>query len=414
MRRIWLCSRKALAVLGLMIATGVIASTLAGTASAKPGNVGAVYVQSNTPRNVVRVFYRSANGQLTRGPKVSTGGAGSSPVATGGFTNPPFGLAITDSQNSVVLTQDNRVLLVTNNGSNTISSFRVLRDGNIVLADQKSSRGLVPNSIAVTDTGKKESLVYVLNEGSETVFGFTVDRQGNLTAIPRSMRPVSGTFSATVGFNSSGRVLTVTNRNEVFGSQSDPKLGPNGSISTFPVNPSTGLLGPEVVTPATGTGAPFGFEYTKQDELLVANSGQFNTGFAGSASSYELNKKSAAVTARDVEPTGGITCWVAITNNNKFAYFTSPGTLDVTGFQITSRSQLVPIGKWGTKGSPLDVDTSADSKYLYVLNTNLDFMTFAFTASRITVYEIDNVSGHLAEIGSTRAGRGGNSGLAAF
>lgn len=411
MRRTWLCSRKALAILTLAIATVVAAGPLTGAASAASGAVGAVYVQSNTPQNVVRVFYRSATGELTVGPQVPTGGAGSE-------MSPPFGLAITDSQGSVVLTQDNRVLLVTNSGSSTISSFRVLPDGNIVLADQESSGGIFPISVTVTNTGAKRSLVYVLNEVSETVSGFTLDKQGELTAIPGSTRSVSGMFSATIGFNWSGKTLTVTNRNDVFG----PVPGPNGSISTFPVAPSTGLLGAEVVTPATGSGAPFGFEYTKRDQLLVANSGQFNTGFVGSASSYELDKQSAALTPRDVEPTGtvAITCWVAITNNNRYAYFTSPGApagagaSGVSGFRITPDSQLVPIGQWDTPGSALDVDTSVNSQYLYVLNTNLDFMSFAFTASRVAAYKIDNSTGQLTLIGSTPAGSGGNSGLASF
>jgi hypothetical protein len=226
-------------------------------------------------------------------------------------------------------------------------------------------------------------------------------------------------FSATAGFNSDGSVLTVTNRNEVFGARGP---GPNGTISTFPVSSSTGLLGPETVTPATGTGAPFGFEYTQRDQLLVANSGQFNTGLFGSATSYDLSKQSATVTSRDVEPTGGplaITCWVAVTNNNKYAYFTSPGApagagpSGITGFRITPDSQLVPIGQWNTQGSPLDVDTSGNSQYLYVLNTNLNFSTFAFADSRVTAYAIDG-AGALTELGSTPAGSGGNSGLASY
>jgi 6-phosphogluconolactonase len=401
---------KALFVLAL----GLVAlAATGGKAMADSSHVGAVYVQSNSIPNAVRVFHRSASGQLTAGPTVPTGGNGT-------MMNLPFGLAVTDSQNSVVLTQDNRVLLVSNNGSDTISSFRVLPDGNIVLADQESSRGDYPNSIAVTNGGAGRSLAYVLNEASETVSGFTVDRQGNLSAIPGSTRSVTGTFSATAGFNQDGHVLTVTNRNEVFGA---PGPGPNGSISTFPVDSSTGLLGPERLTPATGTGAPFGFEYTKRDQLLVANSGQFNTGLFGSASSYELSKQSATLTPRDVKPTGGplaITCWVAVTNNNKFAYFTSPGApagagpSGITGFQVTHDSELVPIGQWNTQGSPLDIDTSVNSQYLYVLNTDLNFTNFAFTDSRVTAYEIDNSTGALTPIGSTPAGSGGNSGLAAY
>ncbi len=406
--RRFIIGKQAFALLGVAIIIAVAASGLAGTAFAASSTAGAVYVQSNSAPNFVRVFYQSATGQLTPGPNVLTGG-------NGGAT-PPFGLAITDSQNSVVLTQDSRFLLVSNNASNTISSFRVLGNGNIKLVDQEFSGGMLPNSIAVTNLGAKRSLVYVLNEISKTVSGFILNQQGKLTAIPSSTRSVSGMFSATVGFNSSGKVLTVTNRNEVFG----PAPGPNGTISTFPVNSSTGLLGTEIVKPATGSGAPFGFEYSKRDQLLVANSGQFNTGLVGSASSYDLAQQTATLTARDVKPTGplAITCWVAITPDDKFAYFTSPGARagagarGVTAFRITPDSQLVPIGQWDTPGSALDVDTSPDGQYLYVLNTDLNFMTFAFTNSWITAYRINNSTGQLTLIGTTPAGSGGNSGLA--
>lgn len=382
-----------------------LALALAGTAIPAPRAVGAVYVQSNSIPNAVLVFYRSATGELTPGPSVPTGGSGST-------VNPPFNFPVTDSQNSVVLTQDNRVLLVTNSGSDTISSFRVLPDGNIVLADQEPSGGALPISIAVTNGGKGGgSLVYVLNENSGTVSGFTVDRQGEISAIPGSTRSVTGTFSATVGFNQSGSVLTVTNRNDAF-------VTPNGTISTFPVNLSTGLLGAETVTPATGTGSPFGFEYTKRDQLLVANSGELTTGLAGSASSYDLVKQTAALTPRDTEAAGGgATCWVAVTNNNKFAYFTNALTHDLTGFSIASDGQLTPIGMWSTPGNALDADTSVNSKYLYVLNTDVDLAALpapTFNDSRVTAFKIDNSTGHLTLIGSTPAGMGGTSGLAAF
>ena len=399
-RSSWL-TRMLLTVVGAAAALAVAGGSAVDSADAASNAVGAVYVQSNSVPNVVRVLYRSASGELTRGPDVPTGGAGTT-------SNPPFGLAVNDSQGSVVLTQDNRVLLVTNNGSDTISSFRVLPDGNIVLADQEWSRGDFPNSIGVTNTGANRSLAYVLNENSETVSGFTVGRDGSLTAIPGSTRSVSGLLSAQVGFNADGRVLTVTNRNNVF-----VGLPPNGSISTFPVDPSSGLLGAEVVTPATGTGTPFGFEYTKRDHLIVANAGQFPT-FVGSASSYELDKRSATPAPRDVAPAGGITCWVAVTNNNAFAYVTDSGSLTVSGYRITADGELVPIGVAFTPGAPLDIDTSVNSRYAYVLNTDLDFSTFVFGDSRVTAFAIDGGTGDLTLIGSTPAGMGGNSGLASF
>jgi 6-phosphogluconolactonase (cycloisomerase 2 family) len=423
--------RRALLVLGLALAAipATASTALAGSA------VGAVYVQTNTaPANFVRVFFRAADGTLTPGPMVATGGSGSA-------TAPPLGLAITDSAGSVTLTENNNVLLVTNSGSNTISSFRVLPDGNIVLADQVSSGGVFPNSVTITKGANGGSLVYVLNENAVlnavthgTVSGFTLDRQGHLTPIPGSTRQISGGFnSAAIQFNQSGSVLTVTHRNSIFAFGG----APNGTISTWHVDSSTGLLGPEVVTPAIGSGAPFGLAYTNRDQLLVANNGTFEGGI-GSTSAYDVDKQSAAVTARDDKFSGSVTCWVTITNNNQFAYATSvgpPGPVSlegsVAGFRITPDTHLIPLFIQPTLGGGgLDLDTSVNSQYLFILTSKLDFLAginafigglplvtpgvFPFLGSQITSYKIDNSTGSITPVSTADAGVGGNSGLASY
>jgi 6-phosphogluconolactonase len=406
---------RALVALGLALAAfAAPAGTMFG--SSPTNTVGAVYVQTNTLPNAVRVFYRSADGQLTPGPVVPTGGNGTA-------VNRPLGLAITESQNSVVLTHDNRVLLVTNNGSNTISSFRVLSDGNLLLADQESSQGVFPNSVAITKGEAGGSLAYVLNEGvldvvgSGSVFGFTVDRTGELTPIPGNLRPVTGSNSASADFNWDGKVLAVTNRND--------RLVPTGTISTWPVDPSTGLLGPEHVTPAQGTGAPMGIDFTKRnDNLLTSDSGVLSNGFAGSATSYNVDKQTAVATSRDTQPAGFITGWAKVTDNDQYAYFTSAGPFgpvasegSIAGFRVTPDGELVPLFVLPTLGkSQLDEDLSENSQYLYVLNTTVNFLTpgFPSTDSQVSVYEVDMSTGFLTPIGATPPGSGGNSGLASW
>jgi len=363
---------------------------------------GAVYVQTNEAPNAVRVFYRGVAGRLTAGPVVLTGGDGST-------VNPPFGLPVTDSQNSVVLTNNNKILLVTNSGTNTISSFRVLPSGNIVLADQKPSGGDFPISIATT-VGRK-TLVYVLNENSQTVSGLRLDNNGILTPIPDSTRSVTGQFSATVDFDTPGHVLTVTTRGPY-----DPSSDQLGSISTFKVDRGTGLLGPEVVTLMTpensGTGSPFGFDVTRRDQLIVAESG-FSS-FNGTAASFDLWPRTAEVTPISSGlPVGQITCWVKLTKNNKYAYFTNPGTTDIARVSVSPRGMLSLLGSTPTHGSPLDLDVNHGGQYLYVLATDVNFMTFAFGDSRVLAYDI-NPDGSLRLLGETPAGSGGTSGLAAY
>ncbi|HEY7207084.1 MAG TPA: beta-propeller fold lactonase family protein [Gaiellaceae bacterium] len=426
--------RKALLVLGLAVAA--LAAT-AGTALAKNDKpVGAVYVQSNTSPNYVRVFYRNGDGSLTPAANVFTGGNGA-PLA------PPLGLAITDSANSVALTPDNEVLLVSNAGSNTISSFRVDSHGNIRLVDQISSGGIFPVSIAVTGNGPGKYLAYALNEGATTVStafegahgsisGFKVTGGGKLKALSGTTHAITGGFnSAAIGFNGNGRVLTVTNRNTIFAFAG----APNGSISTWKVD-SDGRTGSEVVTPALGPGAPFGFAYSKSDQLLVSNNGTFEGG-VGSASSYAVNSRNAAVTGVDDQPSGSVTCWAVVTKDGKYAYFSSvgpPGPISgegsLSGFSLANNGHLTNLFIQPTAGGGgLDIGLSRDSKYLYQLSTDLDFLAginefignlpnitpsvFPFGDSRVTAYKVNN-DGSLTLVGTVPAGTGGNSGVASF
>src|SRR5262245_4031451 len=104
---------------------------------------GAVYTMTNTVLNAVVVYSRSAAGTLTPAGQFATGGSGTG----SGLGN----------QNGVVLTRNNRWLLVVNAGSNQVSVFDVLSNG-LELGDVVASGGNMP--ISVTAHGK---LVYVLN-----------------------------------------------------------------------------------------------------------------------------------------------------------------------------------------------------------------------------------------------------------
>ena len=73
---------------------------------------GAVFVQTNAPRNAVVAYERRADGRLVQRAKVETGGSGS-------------GAPHLPSQGSVVLSGDGRFLLVTNAASDDVTLFSV-------------------------------------------------------------------------------------------------------------------------------------------------------------------------------------------------------------------------------------------------------------------------------------------------
>src|SRR5215218_7268579 len=106
---------------------------------------GAVYTQTNSPAgNAVHRLDRGPDGSLTPVAAYGTGGTG-----TGA------GLG---SQGAVALSDDGRVLLAVDAGSNDVASFRVSRRGHLTLIDRLPSGGVTPVSVDVAG-----SSAYVLN-----------------------------------------------------------------------------------------------------------------------------------------------------------------------------------------------------------------------------------------------------------
>jgi 6-phosphogluconolactonase len=136
----------------------------AGNAMANPGG-GAVYTQTNSPTgNAVHRLDRGPDGLLTPVATYRTGGTG-----TGA------GLG---SQGAVALSDDGRIVIAVDAGSNDIASFRVGRRGHLTLVDRVPSGGVTPNSVDI-DSGS----AYVLNSGgTANVTAFDLDGSGKLRA----------------------------------------------------------------------------------------------------------------------------------------------------------------------------------------------------------------------------------------
>ena len=347
---------------------------------------GAVYTQTNTaPVNEVVVFARSAQGTIREVQRVPTGGAGAT-------STPPFGFPIIDSQGPVELTDNGRLLFAVNAGSDTISSFRVERDGGLTLIDQESSGGDLPVSL-----DSHRGLLYVLNELSGTISGFYYNARGYMTPLAGSTESLSvpgpNGVSAQIGFAPSGRGLTVTQR------------GTN-TIDTFVLGDDD-TPGPAISNPSTGSN-PFGFAYDRRNTLLVANAGTVQSPpnpmdpaqFIGSASSYS-RAASGELTPRDVEPANGrATCWVVITANGRYAFMTNTLSSSVSRFLITRNQQLRRVGRTATtsQGGAADMALSRGSRYLYVLNA-VEPLSGPMTSS-IDVYRVGRRGG-LRHIQST-------------
>ncbi len=169
----------------------------AGAATAG-SQVGRVYVLSNKPENSVLVFDRASDGSLTFIQEAATQGAGT------GATGDPL-----QSQGSVALRADNKILLAVNPASGELTAFRVT-DAGLEFGSKVSSGGFFPVSVTVYS-----NLVYVVNQlGVPNINGYTVSDAGQLLEIASSTRDLAGgplALPAEVSFTPDGTQLIAPN-----------------------------------------------------------------------------------------------------------------------------------------------------------------------------------------------------------
>ena len=118
---------------------------------------------------------------------------------------------------------------------------------------------------------------------------------------------------------------------------------------------------------------PFGFVFNQHGVLIVSEAfgGAVN---ASAVSSYTVGSGGTLqVVIASVPTTETAACWVAVTNNGKFAYAANTGSASVTGFEVRKASLdiLNADGKTGNTGTtPIDAAVSRNSQFLYTLTAD--------------------------------------------
>jgi 6-phosphogluconolactonase len=357
---------------------------------------GAVFVQSNDETaNEVVAFARKQDGTLREVGRYPTGGTG-----TGSFEDSAQGIVLgtSDGEASPIQNVDRADLLfVANAGSGSVSVFRVL-EGGLELVGQTPSGGKRPVSLTVN-----RGLLYVLNSGEEdrrlilgptsalencghgdlpSVTGFRVGPDGVLQPIEDSTRQLSGrarSGCAQVSFTPDGRTLVVSERiASLPGQAKDGK----GTFDLFDVR-YDGTLGRKQQVDPSGAG-PFGFNFTKDGKLVASeqNGGLANPG-GGHAATYEINGDRTLKAVNGSVPNAQTdSCWVAITDDQKFAFVSSPfnGGI-ISSYRLGQDGSLTLAQPVATAPDGKDVNNdvvpegttdmtlSRDSQFLYQLNS---------------------------------------------
>jgi 6-phosphogluconolactonase (cycloisomerase 2 family) len=346
-----------------------------------------VYTMTNaTAGNDVLAFRRNDDGTLTKLGTYATGGNGIGSAEISPAT-PQDGIDVLASQGSLRLTPDKRFLLAVNTGSNTVSSFRVDRDGVLARVDVEPSGGLQPNAI-----GARNDIVYVANVGApvngftSNITGFTLGGDGTLTPIASSTRSLSTATAqpANLAFSPDGTLLAVseltTNRITMF------PVAANGTLNAAVVNASSG-------------GGPFGAAFigSGAGRLIVAEAQM--PGVPGSASSYSV-AASGALTPVSASLSSGqmATCWTILTPDQRRLYTSNTGSGNLSSYQIANDAtltlqQAVASPLEGAMSGPVDGGVSETGGELYVLDSGAGAITAHRIAADGSLTKIQTVSG---------------------
>lgn len=123
--------------------------------------VGHVYMQTNTIDNEILHYGRQSDGKLILIEKIGTKGSGSGeykPIS--GQKSAPNAF---EGAGSVILSPDHRFLFTTNGGNNSVTSFRIEKNGRLKFLDVQSTGETV-----VGKSGTAKSLAYAV--GSQTLY----------------------------------------------------------------------------------------------------------------------------------------------------------------------------------------------------------------------------------------------------
>jgi 6-phosphogluconolactonase (cycloisomerase 2 family) len=109
---------------------------------------------------------------------------------------------------------------------------------------------------------------------------------------------------------------------------------------------------------------PFGFAFDRHNHAVVSEA-------SGSVSSYLVEADGFSVISPAIVNTQVAACWIAISNNGKYAYTTNAGSGSISSYAIAEDGALTllnPVaGSTGAGSAPVDMSFSNNGIYLYAL-----------------------------------------------
>jgi 6-phosphogluconolactonase (cycloisomerase 2 family) len=335
-----------------------------------------VYTESNNPttgQNAVLAYLRDGSGQLHQIGSFATGGTGQ--------LNVPKIVGPDDGDQQVRVTADGRLLFAVNEGSDSVTAFRIRHDGGLERVGVFASGGTQPDSIGIAGDH-----LYVANRGNAAagvpgtvapnVTAFDINRDGTLTAIPNSTItfPV-GTFVTQTLVSPDNRFLFVE------AATLEGTAGGN-TVTTFRIN-TDGTL-------TAAPGSPVGAGANAPILLGAAVNPTQNVLYTGFTSSSQIGVFTYDATGRTtfvgtVGDQGTAPCWVTISADGRTLYAANTGSDSIAVYSLADPLHPVQIqdlkldGPRALNGTPtsphanvFEIALDPTGRYLYAVTQSSD------------------------------------------
>jgi 6-phosphogluconolactonase (cycloisomerase 2 family) len=325
------------------------------------GSAAVVYTESNNPadgQNAVLAYTRTRDGALHELGSFATGGTGQ--------LNVPKVVGPDDGDQQVQVTADGRFLFAVNEGSNSVTAFRIRRDGSLARIGVFDSGGTQPDSIGIAG-----HFLYVANRGNATattpgtiapeVTAFDLNRDGTLSAIPGSAVPFPvGTFVTQTLVSPDNRFLFV---------EAATLTGTPGgnTLTTFRINGDGTLTDAPGGPAGAGSNAPILLGSAVNPELHII--------YAGFASSHQVGVFTYDETGRTtfvgtVGDQGTAPCWCVISADGRTLYVSNTGSDTIGVYSLADPLHPVQIQNLhlaGPRTSPFEIALDPTGRFLYAV-----------------------------------------------
>jgi 6-phosphogluconolactonase len=306
----------------------------------------------------------------------------------------PVGIDTGINAESMVVDPAGRFLYVANLVSNatdqaTISMFTINPSTGVLTPTTPAmvSTGFYPQGITVDPLGK---ILYTANSDDNTISMFTINQSsGVLTPTTPASISVPPLFSSRSLISSPDFVTVDPTGLFLYASDQD-----NGSISTFAINSSTGVLTPTAPARVDAGPNPYGVAIAPSGKFAYVSDEDMNMVWM-----YTVDSNTGVLTSNPAfaVPAGNQPAWMAVDPSSKFAYavIRYDGTVSMytidpnTGSLTPNTPATIKAGSW-----PFPIVLNASGTFAYVANQNDD---------SVSIFRI-NGNGVLAAAGTAQTG----------